>query len=102
MCDIIRMTPDMTPAKTSPRVALFAAGIVGSVLAAQHGICPSVLSDVLSGKRRTPRVRRVIAEALGKPYSTIWGEDDPGVDLLPAGRPAGRKSAKRFAQGAAP
>lgn len=51
------------------------------------GVPRTAISQVLWGKRRTPRARRAISEAIGQPYERVWGEPDPGIDRLPVGRP---------------
>ena len=48
-----------------------------------------MVSDVIHGRRATPRIRRAIAEVIGFTYLEVWGEEDPGTDKLRPGRKPG-------------
>jgi Ner family transcriptional regulator len=38
------------------------------------GITPGTVSAVINGHRKSKRVQRAIAEALGLKYETLWGK----------------------------
>lgn len=55
-------------------------------LARQLGATPSSVNMVIRWRRRTPWIRRGIAQKLNIPYVILWGEEDPGVRTLKRGR----------------
>lgn len=69
------------------KILLLQRGATQRRIALRIGVSPAVVSQVIAGQRRTPMVRRAISEELRISYRSLWGEDDPGVDRLPAGRP---------------
>lgn len=69
---------------TDLKILLLRAGVSGSDIARRAGVQPQAVSQVLKGHRRTPFIRRAIAEALSISYRSCWGEEDPGIDRLPA------------------
>lgn len=82
----------MTP--TQIRIGLLKRGRTQASIARDLGQTKSVVSHVLAGRRRTTAVRRAIADALGKTYLQVWGEEDPeaaaaspGVNLYSTGAP---------------
>lgn len=80
------------------KILLLQRGTTQRAIARRLGISPAVVSQVVSGARRTPLVRRAIAEELRISYRSLWGEDDPGVDRLPAGRPKSVTSIAHFSR----
>lgn len=66
----------MTPLEI--RIALLGKGLTQAGLARDLGITKSAVSHVLAGRRRTPQIRRAIADALGMSYLQVWGEEEPG------------------------
>ncbi len=73
----------MTP--TNIKIMLLQRGLTISGIARDRKIPRSLVSMVVHGKKRTPYVRRAIAEELGIPYLILWEEPDPGVDRLTPG-----------------
>jgi lambda repressor-like predicted transcriptional regulator len=47
-------------------------GLTLTKVARQNGVALSTLSHILSGKRKTPRLRKAVADALGLEYSVVW------------------------------
>lgn len=74
----------MTP--TEIKIRLLLAHRTQTEIARGLGCDHSAVSNTIRGRRRTPRIRRAIAEAVGASYLEMWGEADPGMDRLPAGR----------------
>jgi len=60
------------------RARLAAAGVRQREVARRLGVSPALVSLVVSGRRRSPRVRAALAAACGSGYRRLWGEDDPG------------------------
>ncbi len=69
------------------RLALLRLGSSGCKVAKRLGITRQSVYMVIAGRTETPRIRRAIAEEIGKSYLDTWGEADPGVDSLPTRRP---------------
>lgn len=68
------------------RKALIDADLTGADIARTLGLSRQSVSLVICGGSENPRVRRAIAAALKLTYSRVWGEPDPGVDRVVAGR----------------
>jgi lambda repressor-like predicted transcriptional regulator len=51
------------------------------------GVHPVSVNEVVSGKRKNPRIRLAIALSLGRPVSEIWPEEKKNTSA-----PAGRKN----------
>ncbi|HEX3045821.1 MAG TPA: helix-turn-helix transcriptional regulator [Bacillota bacterium] len=49
-------------------------GITQVSIAKKLGVAPSMISMVIYGKEKSPRVRKEIARILGKPVREIWGK----------------------------
>jgi lambda repressor-like predicted transcriptional regulator len=56
------------------KAALRAAGSSQSDIARMLRVSPVAIHNVTTGKRRTPRIRKAIALAIGRPISDIWPE----------------------------
>jgi len=54
------------------KTSLKAAGMTQSEISKMLNVTPVAIHNVISGKRRTPRIRKAIALAIGKPVSEIW------------------------------
>ena len=57
-----------------------------SSIARSLGCSESLVSRTIRGTRRSPWVRRGIAESVRIPYLWLWGEEDPGVRKHTPGR----------------
>jgi lambda repressor-like predicted transcriptional regulator len=57
--------------------ALHRRDVTQTALARRLKVDVSLVSRVIAGTRSTPRVRRAIARALGKPQSAIWPDAKP-------------------------
>jgi len=75
----------MTPCDI--KILLLQRGTTQQSIADSIGVDAATVSQVIHRRRRTPFVRRAIAAELRISYRSCWGEDDPGIDRLPAGRP---------------
>jgi predicted XRE-type DNA-binding protein len=51
------------------------AGISQVDIARMLRITPVAVNNVISGKRRTPRIRKAISMATGRPESELWPEN---------------------------
>lgn len=65
---------------------LIDADLTGADIARTLGLPRQSVSLVICGNSANPRIRRAIAAAIGQPYAKVWGEPDPGVDRVRAGR----------------
>ena len=63
----------MTPREI--RAELILRGINQRQIAAQLGVSESIISHVISGRRRSDRIRRAIARALGKPVHRVFPDE---------------------------
>lgn len=54
------------------KAALMLKGVTQASIAKKLGITPSLISMVIQGREKTPRVRRAIAEEIGKKVEEIW------------------------------
>ncbi len=54
------------------KAALMLKGVTQASIARKLGITPSLISMVIQGKEKTPRVRQAIAEVIGKKVEEIW------------------------------
>ena len=54
--------------------ALAAKGITQVQIARMLKVKPPTVHNVLTGKRRNPRIRQAIALAVGKPIAELWPE----------------------------
>lgn len=59
--------------------------VSASQLARDCGANQTSLHNTMTGKVRTPWIRRELAKRLDMTYLELWGEEDPGVDRLPRG-----------------
>jgi transcriptional regulator with XRE-family HTH domain len=48
-------------------------GIKQTDIATKLSIRKSSVSNTISGRRSTPRIRKAVAEALGEDYLKLWG-----------------------------
>lgn len=80
--------------RNSIRADLLKLGITLRDIAHDLDVADSVVSEVASGRRATPYIRRAIAAKLGRTYEDVWDEPDPGVER----HAPGPKSAKHVAQ----
>jgi len=62
----------MTNKRVDIRAELKIAGIRQSKIARILSVSPVSVHDVITGKRKTPRIREAIALFIGKPVSEIW------------------------------
>lgn len=53
-------------------------GITMKEIAEQEGVSLPMISMTAAGDRKSPRVRRAIAKALGMTYLDLWREEDKG------------------------
>lgn len=61
--------------KTNDRRAeLIRRGVQVKTIAAELGIKAPSVSQVISGRRRTPRIQQAIAKAIGKPVEEVFPE----------------------------
>lgn len=87
---------------TAVRIMLLTHGITASAIARDLNCSVSVVSEVVSMKRRTPWVRRGVSAALGMSFDDVWGTPDPGFDRFRPGRPTANTFAENgTARGAA-
>lgn len=56
------------------RGMMYIAGVRQIDIARKYGIDKTVLSKVLSGKRKSRRVREAIAQELNVPFKSLWPE----------------------------
>ena len=56
------------------RAALMVRGIEVRSLAKTLGVTGPMVSQVISGSRRTRYIRELIARTIGEDYETLWGE----------------------------
>lgn len=80
----------MTPLEI--RIALLQQGTTQVDIAKALGVTKSAVGQVVAGRRRSPQIRRAIADSLGKTYLQVWGEEEPegaaaspGVNLYSTG-----------------
>lgn len=57
--------------------AMIDADVSQAEIARQLGITPPAVCSAIHGRTRSQRIRRAIADAVNKPYSWLWGEEDP-------------------------
>jgi transcriptional regulator with XRE-family HTH domain len=72
---------------TDLKILLLQRGVTVSEIARTIGVHSQAVSQVVHGKRRTPFIRRAIADALRISYRSAWGVEDPGVDRLVPRKP---------------
>lgn len=72
------------------RKALLDVGATQAGIARTLGVSKQSVNEVILGGRRTPRIRRAVADAIGMTYSRVWGESDP--DLAPTSSAPGTAS----------
>ena len=56
---------------------LILAGVTQSEIARSLNVAVACVNDVVTGKRKNPRIRAAIAEAINKPVSEIWPDAKP-------------------------
>ncbi len=61
------------------KIELLKAGITGAAIARRLGVDRSAVSHTIAGRKRSARIRRAIAEAVGQPVSELWPEEDHRV-----------------------
>ena len=49
-------------------------GVTQREIALMLNVSPVSVNNVISGRRTTPRIRKAIAFAIGKPVSELWPE----------------------------
>lgn len=62
--------------KNQIRALLVERGISQNDIASKLGVTPAAVSWVISGRNKTPHIRREIANTAGIPYAKMWGNDD--------------------------
>ena len=83
---MIGMSVTMSPTKI--RQLLLELNVSEAQIARDLSISRQMVSKTITGRLRTPWVRRAVAEVLGMTYLRVWGEADPGT---PAGVRVDRK-----------
>lgn len=58
------------------RAALILAQVPMKELGKCLGVSPQHVGNVISGRRKTPRIRAAVAEAIGKQVSEIWPDSN--------------------------
>lgn len=48
------------------------AGVTQTEIAKSLDVAVACVNDVVTGKRKNPRIRTAIAQAIGKPVEKIW------------------------------
>lgn len=66
-----------TSIATNIKIDLLRVGASQSEIARGISVSVSSVNDVISGKRRNPRIRAAIALAINKPVSEIWPDAKP-------------------------
>jgi lambda repressor-like predicted transcriptional regulator len=61
------------------KIALLEKDITGAYIARQAGVSRSAINHTIAGRRKSPRLRKAIADALGKMVSDFWPENDKQV-----------------------
>jgi lambda repressor-like predicted transcriptional regulator len=61
------------------KAAMRMKGVTPAALAETLGVARSTMSQVISGRAMSSRVRRAIAEVVGMPVSTLWPATDKPV-----------------------
>lgn len=51
-------------------------GVTGGDIGREAGVTRAAVSQVVNRKRKSPRIRKVIAKALNLSYEQVWGEED--------------------------
>ena len=66
-------------ARVRIKIELMKKGIMGKDIAKVLGVSPSLVSKVIVGKRKNPKVRQALAEIVGVPVEELWPEpeEDP-------------------------
>lgn len=54
------------------KILLLRAGVTQSSIAKKIGVTPPFVNQIIKGQRPTGRVRRAIAEAVGKRVEELW------------------------------
>jgi lambda repressor-like predicted transcriptional regulator len=62
----------LVPVKKSFRIKLVESDLTQRQLAEMWGISPSLLSGVLSGREKSKRVRRLVAQFIGVSVEELW------------------------------
>lgn len=62
--------PDL--ARRARQIALLNAGVKPARIAERMGVSPSMVSAVISGRKRSERIEKAIAAATNIPRSTLW------------------------------
>jgi lambda repressor-like predicted transcriptional regulator len=56
------------------KLAMKQKGTSGRQIALKNGISAAMVTSTIQGRYASPRVRRLIAEAIGMEYSELWGD----------------------------
>ncbi|MEA3247226.1 MAG: helix-turn-helix transcriptional regulator [Gemmatimonadota bacterium] len=78
-------SPKMPMPPLERKVALMRAGVTQTAIARQAGVTVSHVSEVMYGRRRSPRIEQAIAEALKLPVAAVF---EPVAEKIPAGAAA--------------
>jgi transcriptional regulator with XRE-family HTH domain len=73
--DTYRTTGDIKK-KRYIRSLLILQGIEIADIAADVGVTPTMVGNTIAGKRKSIRVRKAVAEALGVPITDLWPEEN--------------------------
>jgi lambda repressor-like predicted transcriptional regulator len=60
-------------ASKSIKAMLVDADILGKKIANDLKVSPTAVSRVVNRKMKSRRIQKAIADALGKPFETLWG-----------------------------
>ncbi len=66
------------------RFALARKGYSLAAVAREAQVSRQHVSDVVRGKRRNIRIRRLITQWAGMPFASLWGDDAPGMEPVTA------------------
>lgn len=59
------------------KASLVRVGVTQSEIARDLGMSVGSVNDVITGRRKNPKVRTAIAQAIGKPVEKIWPDTKP-------------------------
>jgi len=62
----------MTNLRDNIKLELKTKGLTQAEIATMLKVTPVSVHDVITGKRKNPRIRKAIAMAIGKPVADLW------------------------------
>lgn len=62
------------------------AGVTQTEIALSLKITTASVNDVITGRRKTPRIQQAISLAIGKQISEIWPENSTDEEVIPERR----------------